>query len=110
MFENTSTSLIVILKRDSKDIEKNGKIINFGSGTSLNTVCELAMEKLGIARNIPSSDIMLLDKSDQPISTIDHLRQQQVVYVDMKNQIKDVVPGPFKYPFVGSVGSLLPHM
>lgn len=105
-----NTTLIVTLKRDSQDIEENGKIISFSSdATSMNTVCELAMEKLGIASNVPLTDIVLLDSSHQPINTMDQVRQQQVVYVDLKTKIKDV-PGPPKYPFVGSIGSLLPDV
>lgn len=103
------TSLIVVLQRDSGDIENQGKIINFGSGASVDTVRNLAMEKLGIS-TIPAKDVLLLDGSGKSIDTMDQVRQQQVVRVDMKEHIKDVIPGPTKYPFVGSIRELLPNM
>ncbi|KAJ8661380.1 hypothetical protein O0I10_002646 [Lichtheimia ornata] len=109
MPQDTMTSLIVVLQRDSGDIENQGKIINFGSGASVDTVRNLAMEKLGIS-TIPAKDVLLLDGSGKSIDTMDQIRQQQVVRVDMKEHIKDVIPGPTKYPFVGSIRELLPNI
>lgn len=104
-----ATSVIVVLERDSTDIENKGKIINFGDGASVDTVRNLAMDKLGIS-TIPANDVVLLDGSGKPIDTMDQMRQQQVVRVDVKEHIKDVIPGPTKYPFVGSIRELLPNM
>ncbi|KAI7883714.1 cytochrome P450 [Lichtheimia hyalospora FSU 10163] len=110
MSEKTTTSLIVVLQSSNTDVEKNGQIINFGSGASIDTVRNLAMDKLGIAKNIPLGDIILRDASGKMLDGIDQVRQQQVIYLDLKEHVKEVIPGPFKYPFVGSIRELLPNM
>lgn len=110
MSEKTTTSLIVVLQSSNTDVEKDGQIINFGSGANIDTVRNLAMEKLGVAKNIPLGDIILRDASGKMLDGIDQVRQQQVIYLDLKEHVKEVIPGPFKYPFVGSIRELLPNM
>ncbi|KAG2226154.1 hypothetical protein INT45_003299 [Circinella minor] len=110
MSENTTTSLIVVLEGSTDNIETNGKIIVFGSGANLNTVRGLAAEKLGIAGTIPLEDIILRTPSGRILEGIDDVRNQQVVHVGLQEHIKDIIPGPRKYPFVGSVREILPDM
>ncbi|KAI9255696.1 cytochrome P450 [Phascolomyces articulosus] len=110
MSENTTTSLIVVLEGSTDNIEKNGKIIVFGSGANLNTVRGLAAEKLAIAGTIPLDDIILRTSSGKLLEGIDDVRNQQVVHVSLREHIIDIIPGPRKYPFVGSIRELLPDM
>lgn len=105
MSEDTTTSLIVTLK-GTTDIEKDGRIIRFGSGANLSTVRGLAAEKLGIAGN--PEDLVLLDASDHILAGIEQVRDQQVVHVDHKNHIREV-PGPRGLPFVGNLPEMLPN-
>ncbi|CAO3592069.1 unnamed protein product [Absidia cylindrospora] len=100
MADMNTTSLIVTLK-GTKDIEKDGQIIRFGSGANLDTVRGLAAEKLAIGGN--SQELVLLDGSGRHLDGIDDLRKQQVVYVDLPNHIQDIIPGPKKLPFVGNL-------
>ena len=102
MSENTTTSLIVVLEGSTDNIETNGKIIVFGSGANLSTVRGLAAEKLAIGGTIPLEDIILRTPSGRILEGIDDVRNQQVVHVGLQEHIKDVIPGPRKYPFVGS--------
>lgn len=107
MSSDNTTSLIVVLKGAS-DIETQGKIIRFGNGANLDTVRGLAAEKLSITGN--PADIQLLNEKGELLSGIDAARDQQVVYIDVKQQIKDVIPGPASLPFVGSLYEMLPNM
>ncbi|KAI9323171.1 cytochrome P450 [Dichotomocladium elegans] len=109
MSEDTKTSLIIVLNGPTYDIERDGKIILFGSGASIDTIKHLALEKLDIASNIPLSDILLRDGAGNLLERIDDIRKQQVVHVDLREHIKTVIPGPTKYPFVGSIRELLPN-
>lgn len=107
MADCNTTSLIVTLK-GTKDIEKDGVIVRFGSGANLDTVRGLAGEKLAIGG--ASQDLILLDGSDRILDGIDDLRKQQVVYVDLPDRIKQMIPGPKKLPFVGNLYDLLPDV
>ncbi|KAG0171863.1 hypothetical protein DFQ28_000202 [Apophysomyces sp. BC1034] len=107
MSENTTTSLIVVLK-GSTDIETDGRIIRFGNGASLDTVRSLAAEKLGIAGQ--TENVLLSDGTGRLLDGVDDARQQQVVYVDLREQIKEIIPGPTKLPFVGSLYDMLPDL
>jgi cytochrome P450/NADPH-cytochrome P450 reductase len=107
MSTDNTTSLIVVLK-GSTDVENDGRIIRFGNGANLDTIRGLAAEKLSIAGGI--ADIQLLNEKGEILGGIDALRNQQVVYVDLKQHIKDVIPGPSCLPFVGSLYEMLPNM
>lgn len=102
---DSNVSLIVALK-GSTDLEKDGRIIRFGSDANLNTVRGLAAEKLGIAGDI--EELVLLDASDKLLGGINQVREQQVVYVDHKDHIKEV-PSPRGLPFVGNLPEMLPN-
>ncbi|KAI8142033.1 cytochrome P450 [Fennellomyces sp. T-0311] len=108
MSENTTTSLIVVLEGD--DIESSGQIIAFDYNASLATVRGLVAEKLAISAAIPLDDIFLRNASGNLLEGIDDIRRQQVVHVSLRHQITDVIPGPRKLPFVGSVRELLPNI
>ena len=107
MSTDNTTSLIVVLK-GAKDIESEGRIIRFGNGANLDTVRGLAAEKLSITGGY--ADIQLLNEKGELLGGIDAVRDQQIVYVDIKDQIKDVIPGPVSLPFVGSLYEMLPNM
>lgn len=107
MSADNTTSLIVALKGTS-NIEKDGRIIRFGSGANLDTIRGLAAEKLGIAGGY--TDIQLLNENGNLLAGIDAAKDQQVVYIGLKQQIKDIIPGPANLPFVGSLYELLPNM
>lgn len=94
-----TTSLIVALK-GSDNIEVDGHIIRIGNGANTNTVRSLASEKLGLA--IPLDDISLETATGEVLTEIDRVRSQQVVYINCKERIKDVIPGPRGLPMVGS--------
>ncbi|KAF7726609.1 hypothetical protein EC973_008573 [Apophysomyces ossiformis] len=106
MSENTITSLIVV-RKDSTDIEKDGRIIRFGNGANLDTIRSLAAEKLGI---VGSADVLLYDGSGKLVPGVDEARRQQVLYIDLKDQIKEVIPGPTKLPFVGNLYDMVPDI
>ncbi|KAI7893107.1 cytochrome P450 [Mucor mucedo] len=107
MSADNTTSLIVALKGTS-NIEKDGRIIRFGNGANLDTIRGLAAEKLGIA--VGYTDIQLLNENGDLLAGIDAAKDQQVVYIGLKQQIKDVIPGPVNLPFVGSLYELLPNL
>ncbi|OBZ91307.1 hypothetical protein A0J61_00634 [Choanephora cucurbitarum] len=107
MTTDNTTSLIVAFKGVT-DIERDGRIIRFGNGANLDTIRGLIAEKLSIAGGI--ADIQLLDSNGELIETVDAARDQQVVYVDHKQKIKDVIPGPTRLPFVGSLYEMLPNL
>jgi cytochrome P450/NADPH-cytochrome P450 reductase len=107
MSTNDITTLIVTLRGDN-DTEKNGRIIRFGNGANLDTVRGLAAEKLDMV--VDYSCVRLLNKTGDLLQSIDDVRNQQVVYVDLDKPISDGIPGPMKLPFVGNVYDLLPSM
>lgn len=107
MSTDNTTSLIVVL-RNTSDVEKDGRIIRFGNGANLDTIRSLAAEKLAITGGY--ANIQLFNSNGELLGGIDDLRQQQVVYVDIKELIRETVPGPTKLPFVGSLYEMLPNM
>ncbi|RCH99088.1 hypothetical protein CU098_003718 [Rhizopus stolonifer] len=107
MSTDNTTSLIVVFK-GTADVEQDGRIIRFGNGANLDTVRGLIAEKLSIAGGI--ADIQLLNSKGELLDGIDAVRNQQVVYVDMKQHIKDIIPGPSRLPFVGSLYEMLPNI
>lgn len=107
MSTDNTTSLIVALK-GTADIEKDGRIIRFGNGANLDNIRGLAAEKLGIAGGY--ANIQLLNDKGDLLAGIDAAKDQQVVYIGLKQQIKDVIPGPVSLPFVGSLYELLPNL
>ncbi|KAI8979229.1 cytochrome P450 [Mycotypha africana] len=93
---DNTTSLIAVLKDSSKTIEQDGRIIRFGNGANLNTVRGLVADKLNIVA--APQDICFFTREGKLLESIDDLRSQQVVYVDLEEQIKDVIPGPPRLP------------
>ncbi|KAI9473910.1 MAG: cytochrome P450 [Benjaminiella poitrasii] len=104
--ENT-TSLIIALK-GTTNIEDDGHIIRFGDKANLDTFRRLAADKLGIIGDI--SDIQFLNTEGKLLDSIDAIRNQQVAYIDVKQHIKETIPGPASLPFVGSLYELLPNI
>ncbi|ORE06120.1 cytochrome P450 [Rhizopus microsporus var. microsporus] len=107
MSTDNTTSLIIAL-RGAQDIETEGRIIRFGNGANLDTVRSLAAEKLSIAGGY--ANLQLLNAKGELLGGIDDVRNQQVVYIDIKEQIREIIPGPTKLPFVGSLYEMLPNL
>ncbi|RUP08316.1 cytochrome P450 [Jimgerdemannia flammicorona] len=99
-------SIIVALK--GQDEENNGAIMKFGEGASLDTLRQLAAEKLGMA--LPISEIVFEDANGNILSGVDAVRNQQVAYVSAAHKIKTIIPGPVPLPFVGNLFELLPDV
>ncbi|KAG0168861.1 hypothetical protein DFQ28_004492 [Apophysomyces sp. BC1034] len=102
-----TTSLIIALKGKS-NLEKNGHIIRIENSANLNTFRSLAAEKLGITCSL--ADMTLENTSGEALTNIDEVRKQQVVFIALKDRIKDVIPGPTKLPYVGNLYDLLPDI
>ncbi|KAI9018068.1 cytochrome P450 [Phycomyces nitens] len=106
MASNT-TSLIVALK-GAHDLEEEGYIIQIGNGASVENVRNLAAEKLDVVGS--TADITLEDSEGNPLNEIDQIRSQKVVYLNPKDSIKDVIPGPTKLPYIGNLYDMMPDM
>jgi cytochrome P450/NADPH-cytochrome P450 reductase len=102
-----TTSLIIAVK-GSENIEVDGHIIRIGNGANTNTVRNLASEKLGLA--IPLDEIILETSTGEVLTEIDRVRSQQIIYINFKEQIKDVIPGPRRLPMVGNLYDMLPDL
>jgi cytochrome P450/NADPH-cytochrome P450 reductase len=107
MSSDSTTSLIVMLRGDN-DTEKDGRIIRFGTGANLDTIKSLAAEKLSIA--LDYTRIQLLNSKGELLEGIEDVRNQQIVYIDLDDPIKTVIPGPTKLPFVGNLYEMLPNL
>lgn len=107
MKTDNTTSLIVVLK-GSKNVEEDGRIIRFGSKADMHIIQKQIAEKLSILGGL--DDILLFNEKNKQLTTIEQIKEQQVVYVDMKQHITSVVPGPSGLPFVGALYELLPDL
>ncbi|KAG0745359.1 hypothetical protein G6F57_000996 [Rhizopus arrhizus] len=107
MSTDNLTTLIVVLKNEI-NIEKEGCIIQFGNGANLDTIRALAAEKLNITDGY--ANIRLLNSKGELFDSIDKVRNQQVVYVDIKTKIQETIPGPMKLPFVGNLYDMVPNL
>ncbi|KAI7871877.1 cytochrome P450 [Spinellus fusiger] len=105
MVQSDNTSINIFLK-ENIDIEKEGRILQIKDGASIETIRSLAAEKLHIL--CPSTNIILQDKDGNTLKEIDQICKQSVIYVDLKETIKTVIPGPTKLPYVGNLYDMLP--
>ncbi|KAL0087063.1 cytochrome P450 [Phycomyces blakesleeanus] len=101
------TSLIVAVK-GAQDLEEEGYIIQIGNGASVDTVRNLAAEKLDIVGS--TANIVLEDAEGNTLDEIDRIRSQKVVYLNTKDSIKSVIPGPTKLPYIGNLYEMMPDM
>lgn len=99
--------LIVALK-GCENTENDGHIIRIGNGASTDTVRSLAVEKLGICA--PLAEITLETSKGEVLTEIDQIRNQQVVYINYPEQIKDIIPGPRGLPMVGNLYDIMPDL
>ncbi|KAI8064291.1 cytochrome P450 [Gilbertella persicaria] len=102
-----TVSLIIAL-RDCESIEKDGHIVQIGHGANTDTVRSLAKDKLGLA--LPLDNIILQTSNGTILTEIEKVKLQQVVYIDLKEEIKDVIPGPMRLPMVGNLYDMMPDM
>ncbi|KAI9033750.1 cytochrome P450 [Phycomyces nitens] len=100
-------SLFVVLK-GSDNVERDGKMICFDSGDDLDTIRGHIADALSIMS--PKEEILLLDDSESILNSRAAIFNQQLVYVDLKDQIKHTIPGPISIPFVGSLYEMLPNI
>ena len=104
---DNTTSLIIVLK-STTDLERDGRFIRFSNNFDLNTVRDLIAEKLCILGS--TADIQLWNSDGKLIETLDEIKSQEVVYVDHKQKIKDIIPSPPRLPFVGNLYEMLPNL
>lgn len=100
-------SLIVAIK-GCENIEADGHIIRIGNGASTDTVRTLAAGKLGLG--IALADIILETTTGEVLTEIERVKLQQVVIINFKEQIKDVIPGPRRLPMVGNLYEMMPDL
>lgn len=100
-------SLIVAIK-GCENIESDGHIIRIGNGANTDTVRSLAAEKLGLG--IPLVDIILETSAGEVLTEIDRVKSQQVIIINFKEQIKDIIPGPRRLPMVGNLYDMIPDL
>lgn len=101
------TSLIAVLQ-SSTNIEEDGVIIQFSTGTSLQTLRSIIAKKLGIF--VPLSEILLYSSENTILQDMGEIRKQKTIFISVVGGIKTVVPGPRKYPIIGSLYELLPDL
>jgi cytochrome P450/NADPH-cytochrome P450 reductase len=104
---STKTSLIAVLQ-SSANVEEDGVIIQLSSGSTLQTVRTNIAKKLGVF--VPLEEIVFYSSEKTLLQDMDEIRKQQIIYVSVVGGIKPVIPGPTKYPLVGSLYELLPDM
>lgn len=104
---STKTSLIAVLQT-STNVEKDGVIIQFSSGSTLQTVRSTISKKLGVF--VPLEEIVLYNAEKVILEDMDEIRKQQTIYVSVVGGIKTQFPGPKKYPLIGSLYELLPDL
>lgn len=104
---STKTSLIAVLQI-STNVEEDGVIIQLSSSSTLQTVRTNVAKKLGIFT--PLEEILFYSSEKILLPDIDEIRKQQIVYVSVVGGIKTSIPGPTKYPLVGSIYELLPDL
>jgi cytochrome P450/NADPH-cytochrome P450 reductase len=103
----STTSLIVAIK-GTDDVEKDGAIVRFGAGANMDTLRSLVAEKLGIATGY--QDLILEDVNGNVLSGIDHAREQQIIYVNLKDQVKLPAVPKRTLPYFGNLYDMLPDM
>jgi cytochrome P450/NADPH-cytochrome P450 reductase len=103
----STTSLIAAIK-GTDNVESDGVIVRFGTGASMDTLRSLIADKLGIATGY--QDLVLEDADGKLLSGIDHVRQQQVVYVNLKDQVKSPAVPKHTLPYFGNLYDMLPDM
>lgn len=101
------TSLIAVLQT-STNIEEDGVIIQFSTGTSLQTLRSIIAKKLGVFVSL--SEILLYNSENTILQDMEEIRKQKTIFVSVVGGIKTVVPGPRKYPIIGSLYELLPDL
>ncbi|KAI8336924.1 cytochrome P450 [Blakeslea trispora] len=104
----SSSVPIIIAPKDSQSLESEGRIVYVHDGASINTIKTLAQEKLGFAVSV---DQVVLEKQDGvEVNEIDVLKLERVIYVGIKEIIKDTIPGPMRLPVFGNLYSMMPDI
>jgi cytochrome P450/NADPH-cytochrome P450 reductase len=104
---DNTTSLIVAFK-GTADVETNGHIIRYRNNVTYDFLRKQIADKLSILGG--SQDIQTFSEKDELLTDIDQIKNQKVVYVDLKQHIITQIPGPRGLPFVGALYELLPDM
>ncbi|KAI9287391.1 cytochrome P450, partial [Umbelopsis sp. AD052] len=103
-----SKKLLIAAIKGTDNIENDGVIVRFSTGASMDTLRSLIADKLGIATGY--QDLILEDDNGKVLSGIDHARQQQVIYVNLKNQVKLPAVPKHTLPYFGNLYDMLPDI
>jgi hypothetical protein len=103
-----SKTLLIAAIKGTDNIESNNATIKFDSGASMDKVRSLVAEKLGIACG--HQNLILEDGDGKLLSDIDQVRQQQVIYVNLKDQVKLPAVPKRSLPYFGNLYEMLPDL
>lgn len=107
MKADNTTSLIIVLI-GTKDIENNGHIVRFSDNVNLDFLYKQIAEKLSILGSY--QDIQLYNDKNELLTNLDQIKEQKLVFVDVKQHLQVDIPGPKGLPFVGALYELLPDL
>ncbi|OBZ85113.1 hypothetical protein A0J61_06837 [Choanephora cucurbitarum] len=102
------TTPTIIALKGSQDITSDGRIIEIDGRADLNKVRILAKEKLGIS--VPLEQILLQAANGTELDEVEKLKAQKVIYVDLKESIKEVFRAPNRLPMIGNLYDVLPDV
>ncbi|KAI8355689.1 cytochrome P450 [Blakeslea trispora] len=100
-----STPIIIALK-GSQNISSEGCIIEIDHDADLVKVKTVAKTKLGLSVSL--AQILLQEEDGTELDDMQKLRDQKVVYVDLKDSIKEVFRVPGRLPMIGNLYNMMP--
>jgi cytochrome P450/NADPH-cytochrome P450 reductase len=103
----SKTSLIAAIK-GTDNVESNGATIKFDNGASMDKLRSLVADNLGIASG--HQDLILEDANGNVLSEIDQVRQQEVIYVNLKGQVRLPAVPKRSLPYFGNLYDMLPDL
>ncbi|CAO3680931.1 unnamed protein product [Umbelopsis ramanniana] len=103
----SKTSLIAAIK-GTDNVESNGATITFDNGASMDKLRSLVADQLGIASG--HQDLILEDANGNVLSEIDQVRQQEVIYVNLKDQVRLPAVPKRSLPYFGNLYDMLPDL
>lgn len=101
-------STLVIALKGCDNIETDGCIIRLKNDADIHTIRTLGSKKLGLA--IPLDDIILETSGGETLNDIDRIKLEQVIYINTKDQIKEVPVPHGLLPYVGDLYSMIPDL
>lgn len=101
------TTLTAVLQ-SSANIELDGRTIHFSTGTSIQTFRSMISKKLGVF--VPLDEILIYSFENILLKDMEEIQKQEIIYISVLGGIKTTIPGPKKFPLIGSLYELLPDM